>query len=149
MSANDRLMRSLPHLQNLIKRDPEAYREDVSELPEVTDGRRRLVLSVQIAISSFRKSISRTDRQTRRLEQVSLGEHFLRLSSSLFSSVFCSSSLVSGRPLLSRGDEESLSNVSRRSSFVLDRVEHRHSAGDRSRLDSDAESRIDRMSSVV
>ena len=31
MSANDRLMRSLPHLQNLIKRDPEAYREDVSE----------------------------------------------------------------------------------------------------------------------
>lgn len=34
MSANDRLMRSLPHLQNLIKRDPEAYREDVSELSE-------------------------------------------------------------------------------------------------------------------
>lgn len=30
MSANDRLTRSLPHLQNLIKRDPEAYREDVT-----------------------------------------------------------------------------------------------------------------------
>ncbi|CAF0907524.1 unnamed protein product [Adineta ricciae] len=28
MSANDRLTRSLPHLQNLIKRDPDAYRED-------------------------------------------------------------------------------------------------------------------------
>ena len=37
MSANDRLMRSLPHLQNLIKRDPEAYREDVSE----TEGERQ------------------------------------------------------------------------------------------------------------
>ena len=31
MSANDRLTRSLPHLQNLIKRDADAYREDVSE----------------------------------------------------------------------------------------------------------------------
>lgn len=30
MSANDRLTRNLPHLQNLIKRDPDAYREDVS-----------------------------------------------------------------------------------------------------------------------
>ncbi|CAF4683538.1 unnamed protein product, partial [Rotaria sp. Silwood2] len=28
MSANDRLTRSLPHLQNLIKRDSDAYRED-------------------------------------------------------------------------------------------------------------------------
>ncbi|CAF3720740.1 unnamed protein product [Rotaria sp. Silwood1] len=28
MSANDRLTRSLPHLQNLIKRDPDAYSED-------------------------------------------------------------------------------------------------------------------------
>ncbi|CAF0956176.1 unnamed protein product [Adineta steineri] len=28
MSANDRLTRSLPHLQNLIKRDPDAYKED-------------------------------------------------------------------------------------------------------------------------
>ncbi len=31
MSANDRLTRSLPHLQNLIKRDPDAYREDVNK----------------------------------------------------------------------------------------------------------------------
>ena len=31
MSANDRSTRSLPHLQNLIKRDPDAYREDVNE----------------------------------------------------------------------------------------------------------------------
>ena len=30
MSANDRLTRNLPHLQNLIKRDPDAYREDVN-----------------------------------------------------------------------------------------------------------------------
>ena len=29
MSSNDRLTRSLPHLQNLIKRDPDGYREDV------------------------------------------------------------------------------------------------------------------------
>ncbi|CAF1430037.1 unnamed protein product [Rotaria sordida] len=28
MPGNDRLTRSLPHLQNLIKRDPDAYRED-------------------------------------------------------------------------------------------------------------------------
>lgn len=31
MSSNDKLARSLPHLQNLIKRDPDAYREDVKE----------------------------------------------------------------------------------------------------------------------
>lgn len=31
MSTNDRLTRSLPHLQNLIKRDPDAYREDVNQ----------------------------------------------------------------------------------------------------------------------
>jgi len=31
MSANDRLTRSLPHLQNLIKRDSDAYREDVNK----------------------------------------------------------------------------------------------------------------------
>lgn len=31
MSANDRLTRNLPHLQNLIKRDSDAYREDVNK----------------------------------------------------------------------------------------------------------------------
>ena len=35
MSANDRLTRRLPHLQNLIKRDPDAYREDVNEYLKV------------------------------------------------------------------------------------------------------------------
>ena len=56
---------------------------------------------------------------------------------------------VSGRSLLSRGDEESFFHVSRRSSTLLDRVEHRHSSCHRSRVDSDEKSRIDRMSSVV
>jgi len=31
MSASDRLTRNLPHLQNLIKRDADAYREDVNQ----------------------------------------------------------------------------------------------------------------------
>jgi hypothetical protein len=55
----------------------------------------------------------------------------------------------SGRSLLPRRHERPLSNVHRRSAIVFDGVEHGHSFGDRSRVDSDEKSRIDRMSSVV
>jgi len=36
MSSSDRITRNLPHLQNLIKRDSDAYREDVRQFQFVS-----------------------------------------------------------------------------------------------------------------